>query len=218
MENQSLVEPIISSQQSTKTQTKDEVSPVQLIGSRPKSNNFLVWLLSILLFVSLSITAFFAYQTQKLINDLTELKNISTPVVTIEPSTTVDPTVSWSTYVNDRFTFKHPSYVTINFKIQGQEEITEIKGLEKEIFLVVDPITDHNFYLDKQVSSTIAYNNILWSLRTGSQQYCDGGECGEISDVLQAEHQNKRYTIVLGDLSYPNLDIDQILSTFKFTN
>ena len=54
---------------------------------QPKQNNFLVVLLSILLMLSVVIAGFFAYQTQKLVKELTILKTEPTLVGTVEPTT-----------------------------------------------------------------------------------------------------------------------------------
>lgn len=304
-----------------------------ILPEQPKQNNFLVILLSVLLFLSVSIAGFFAYQTQMLVKELTSMKATSTPISTEEPkddpmadwktytnekfsfkypgtssitgsgnnqtlligglkvninlqgphqwgegmskseidkmyiksfqypdkpeigmypdsavifsvefasiseklsyqkqTDILDQTLStfkfvesgmtsdWKTYINEKFTFKYPIDVVISSKTRGKEEIFEIKGLDKDIVLVVDPIEEHNFFLGKKVSKQIKYNNVSWNLLTGNEQYCDGGECSKISDALQVEYQNKRYTIVLGDLSYSNLEFDQILSTFKFVD
>lgn len=187
-----------------------------ILPEQPKQNNFLVILLSTLLLLSVLIAGFFAYQTQMLVKELTSIKTTSTPV-SIEESKE-DLTADWKTYTDKKFTIKYPSNVMINFKTQGNEEIFEIKGLDEDILLVVDPIAERNFYLGKKVSKQIKYNNVSWNLLVGDEQYCDGGECSKISDALQVEYQNKRYTIVLGDLSYSNLEFDQILSTFKFVD
>lgn len=76
----------------------------------PKANSFLVVLLSILLFISVSIAGFFAYQTQKLVKELTTLKTVPIPEVTIEPVATTDPTADWKTYTNNKYSlvFKYP--------------------------------------------------------------------------------------------------------------
>lgn len=102
-----------------------EVQPLT-VGTRPKPNNFLVILLSVLLLLSVSIAGFFAFQTQKLVNELTVLKTKENvvPVVTPEPESTfpmyteptADPTANWKTYTNTKynFSFKYPSDFKIN--------------------------------------------------------------------------------------------------------
>ncbi|MEK7168480.1 MAG: hypothetical protein AAB778_00535 [Patescibacteria group bacterium] len=81
MENNPL--PIANSPQTTVTQPST-------VDSRPKANNFLVVLLSVLLFISVAIAGFFAYQTQKLIKELRMMSNESKQ--TVEP--TLEPVIT----------------------------------------------------------------------------------------------------------------------------
>ena len=110
--------PMANSSQTT------EVQPVLTDnGQKPKTNNFLVILLSILLFSSVSIAGFFAYQTQKLVKELTVLKTqekivaVATTEPTTEPvatsSSEVDPTADWKTYenTNAKIFLKYPSSI-----------------------------------------------------------------------------------------------------------
>ena len=80
-----------------------------IILEQPKKNNFLVILLSILLFISLVIAGFFAYQTQKLVNELAVIKN-TTPTVTAD----IDPTLNWKTFLD-------PNLVGFSFKYDDKE-------------------------------------------------------------------------------------------------
>lgn len=87
-----------------------------------KQNNFLVILLSILLFISCVIAGFFAYQTQKLVAEVTgyreQLKQTLVPTTNnLQPSITPDPTLNWKTYTNTKynFSFRYPS----NFGNEG---------------------------------------------------------------------------------------------------
>lgn len=71
-----------------------------------KNNNFLIYLLSILLLISVLIAGFFAYQTQKLVKQLTELQNQPTPLVSPDPSAEAgDPIADWKTYTNIELNF-----------------------------------------------------------------------------------------------------------------
>ncbi len=100
-------------------------NPVPTNDQRPKVNSFLVILLSILLFISVSIAGFFAFQTQKLVKEFTNLKNQSTatPVASIEPtiepistnSTTTDPTANWEIYISTKtgYSVKYPKSIPI---------------------------------------------------------------------------------------------------------
>jgi|CXWL01.1.fsa_nt_gi predicted PurR-regulated permease PerM len=65
-------------------------SPVETVKTTPvkNNNNFLVSLLSVLLLLSAFIAGFFAYQTQKLVIELSKSQTVSTPIATIVPSPT----------------------------------------------------------------------------------------------------------------------------------
>jgi hypothetical protein len=68
----------------------------EIVIEQTKTNNFLTVLLSVLLLLSVTIAGFFAYQTQKLVKELTMLKteSIPTPEVTMEP--TIEPVATSS--------------------------------------------------------------------------------------------------------------------------
>jgi len=94
----------------------------QAVDNRPKANNFLVILLSILLFIALVIAGFFAYQTQNLVKELQGIRNeelatqIPIPTPTYEPG--LEPelvpievlTKDWKTYNDSKnnISFKYP--------------------------------------------------------------------------------------------------------------
>jgi len=104
-------------------QENNPVTPANPIvqTEQPKKSSFLVVLLSILLFISLVIAGFFAYQTQKLVNELQIIRNEELVTPTSVPSTepTTDPTVDpfieesndWKKYTNAKigFTLSYPS-------------------------------------------------------------------------------------------------------------
>lgn len=79
-----------------------------------KPNSFLITLLSILLLISCLIAGFFAWQTQKLVKELTAYR--LQPTATQTPTPTPDPTAGWKTYTNEeyKFSFKYPQKYTIN--------------------------------------------------------------------------------------------------------
>lgn len=101
-------------------------SMIAQIEQQPKQSNFIVILLSILLIISVAISGFFAFQTQKLVKELTLVRTEPSPVATVEPTIEpvetnkadiVDPAVSLKTYSNSKygFSFKYPS----NAKVMG---------------------------------------------------------------------------------------------------
>jgi len=106
-------------QENNPVQVVPEVQPVLVANNQqPKTNSFLVILLSILLVISLAIAGFFAFQTQRLVKELTLLRTEPTPTATVEPtfepiatgSSEVDLTASWNTYTNNvlKYTIKYP--------------------------------------------------------------------------------------------------------------
>lgn len=94
-----------------------------------QKSNFLAILLSVLLTVSVLIAGFFAYQTQKLVKELTLLRVEPTP--TIEPvateSSEVDSTANWKTYTGKIFTFKYPGNMDV--KRQDTQDIDDPKNV-----------------------------------------------------------------------------------------
>lgn len=105
------IAPIANSPQTTETQ------PLT-VDNRPKTSNFLIILLSILLIISTASAGFFAYQTQKLVKELQGIRSeekvaIATSEPTTEPvatdSSEVDPTANWKVYSGDKFSFKYPN-------------------------------------------------------------------------------------------------------------
>lgn len=114
------------------------VAPVaipQVVVEQPKPNNFLLVLLSVLLFFAVSIAGFFAFQTQKLVSEL-RIVSTATPEPTIEPVATnsaiatADPTANWKIYTDtkQRFSIKYPStwrIISGDFFGTGPKEIGE---------------------------------------------------------------------------------------------
>ena len=116
---------------------KNQTPVAPVVTQQPKQNNFLVILLSILLFISIVIAGFFAFQTQKLVKELTLLRTepIPTPEVTMEPTTkpvaTVDPTTSISEKQKIEIAAK-----TAFVKNNGQEPTT-MYGLSEESLKII---------------------------------------------------------------------------------
>ncbi len=102
--------------------TAPSVTPAQPIYDKPKVNNFLVILLSILLLMSCFVAGFFAYRTQMLVAEL-QMKNesyVKTEEVyqddLVVTTLDTDMTADWKTYSSPEvvdfltpFTLKYPS-------------------------------------------------------------------------------------------------------------
>lgn len=81
-----------------------------------KKSDFLVILLSSLLIISCLVAGFFAWKTQNLVKEITNLKLVPTPTATA--TATPDPTVDWKTYTNTKYKFsvKYPNGLVTDIK------------------------------------------------------------------------------------------------------
>jgi len=120
-----------------------------------KQSIFLIILLSVLLIVSISIAAFFAYQTQKLVKELTTLKEqekvaIDTSKFVVEPVATensnIYSTTSWKVYKNseNNFLFKYDPSKYEPVKTNEQKLATENNAGEPSM---VDIFKSYKNYL-----------------------------------------------------------------------
>ncbi len=84
---------------------------------QPKTNDFVILLLSSLLILSCLVAGFFAYKTQNLVKEITKLKSVPTQIASATP--TPDPTADWKTYTNEKygFEFKYPESINTKNKI-----------------------------------------------------------------------------------------------------
>lgn len=169
---------------------------------QPKKSNFLVILLSILLIISVAISGFFAYQTQKLVKELNLLKTEEKIVAVDTKVLEVDLTANWKTYNDSKFNylFKFPDTWTDqtstndkdlgNFSLKSNEDewitgtvFTGAPDLEND---KKNGGSSHSFVLNSQKYLFVVYSE------------CMGPGCG---------------------VSKKHLDIfGQIVDTFKFSN
>lgn len=213
-----------------------------VLPERSKQSNSLTILLSVLLFISVLISGFFAYQTQNLTKELTSLKNekkvvaIATTEPTVEPiatgSSTIDPTLNWKTYKNlqGKFTFKYPANLFLTEDLADQK-------LEKDgqVLLCTSKVeikgTD---YLSKCTPGMqILYANYSGTWGGGcpkedqTKTTIDGKEydsCGEINKSISLYFSHPSFypmPFFLAISSGVGLEpetMNQIISTFRFTN
>lgn len=233
MENQTPMVPIANSQQTTVTQST--------IDSEPKANNFLVILLSILLLFSVLIAGFFAYQTQKLVNELTTLKNEPAPITVLQP--TLEPVV-----VESPVSIANPSPMAnlyqdpikkYSFSYSSQYKIVpSVPTLFDGTMLdqvknncrgpVLQNILDPNVLIVMEIVPASPDGSFCWSNGTFTKD--DKWMVSEIVGwkgdyFVMKQVQNS--TNYLGFVGLANKgtyklkgleDLNQILSTFKFTN
>lgn len=196
----------------------------QVIAEQPKQSNFIIILLSVLLLISVLIAGFFAYQTQKLVKELTNIKTQSTATPeaniepTIEPVATTDPTANWKTYTNKTFSFKYPS----NWMFENQFSVPD--GNYINFFLIGDDQkTTNNSSLGTEVFRIMVYgdNTVFNSLKNGTVPapiQITVASMPALRSDLQIDILNNskvlHFEIREGSKQY----IDQILSTLKFIN
>ncbi len=166
-----------------------------------KQNNSLIIILSILLPLSVSITGFFAYQTQMLVKELTLLKSSPTPLSVDE--SLVDPTEDWKTYSNEKFSFRYPD--TVSIAGSGNNQTLLVGGLKVNI----------NLQGPYQWGEGISKSEID-NLYIKSFQYPDKPEIGMYPD--SAVIFSVEFDSVSEKANYKKQTdiLDQILTTFKF--
>lgn len=225
MENQTSPQ---QTQLTTQTETNLSSSIPENRNTTNKSNGFLVTLLSILLLMSVFIAGFFAWQTQNLVKELTNLQPSSNQQPTSTPLATNDPMVDWKTFnsENSSFSFKYPQ----DYKLSGMSIISPLnpnrnqkdatlQNGELKVEIVVEDfngdMTVESCFKDHSDSGVITgkssvkifdteYETIKWQ----------GLGTGEFTCI---QNNGKRYLIN----KYPTEttrqeEYKQILSTFKF--
>lgn len=188
---------------------------------QPKQNNFLTIILSILLLISVSIAGYFAYQTQKLVKELTLLKSSPTPVSSSE--STLDPTTNWKIFIHPtyKYQFKYPADWTAKINSNAQAESlfgpnatqnSGIGGVEVRE-LEIEPKDFYKLTESKVISSDLLRVNDINGYRYEYQNIMkSNGFVFKHSDGLI-------YNVYINTEDEAQLKIfDQILSTFEFTD
>jgi hypothetical protein len=228
--------------------TSDSVPTVTTVPTndqQPKQSNFLVILLSFLLITSLAIAGFFAFQTQKLVKELTLLRTEPTPMATAEPSTepvatsssmTVDPTANWEIYSNGEYSIKFPKSDFIRLICPNEELTATNRGTDKRISPIdatscerggryeLETKTDTLIQTEPEetkyyniVKKDIRIDGILGKLYVYTFTEIEEGPYPKWFAIARVNRNNKTYEVYFANKNKSDL-FDQILSTFKFTN
>lgn len=218
------------------TDSVPTVTTVSTNDQQPKSNGFLVILLSILLITSLAIAGFFAFQTQRLNEELImkneELKQ--TTQNTIEPTTepvatsssmTIDPTANWDVFTDEisKFTFKHPSKYKITTIVKDSGDGFSYL-LSPDNLITITLFTKYTngqseFYMDSPKTGDITIGQNIWKTYFLPQGYLDGAVgAGKPIYGVQTEIDKRLFSVTLFDQKDITTEQKQILSTFKFSN
>lgn len=201
----------------------EEQNQVNQLPSEPviqKQSNFLVILLSILLLISCLIAGFFAYQTQKLVKELTEIRNQN--LATQIP--TSNPTADWKTYTNtnSKISFKYPSQFTLEDRngylvllADSKDSTSSVIDIDirlENVYADYEKALD--FYKEQLINETMEDigNGIIIS---GNGQKESEGDFFTVAFIKYKQGAIKIITMKT-DTKTLNI-VNQILSTFKFT-
>lgn len=245
MENQTPVAPEVQSTVNSEQSTVEQKTP----------NTFLVVLLSVLLFISVSIAGFFAYQTQKLVAEVTgyreQLKQTLEPTTNnLQPSSTPDPTADWKTYTNTKYGYSlkypnnwvmmsiepGPADLPLNTTSRGIVVYPSIYKSSAMARALVQLETDgpenlaykgfddwlntmHNSFY--KVESTTQEGLAGLSGETSTGTYDGYGFPANIKRFALKSLNGRIYYSLTSTLEQNSVEakiVDQILSTFKFTN
>ena len=186
-----------------------------------KRNSPLISLLSILLLLACIFAGFFAYQTQKLVSEITKIKNQAILSPTATP--TIDPLSNWKTYINDdyHFSVKYNPVFTPN----------EVSDKAKQSTLIgFGTYKNNGFGIEVLKTNKIEFyeNKILGDIT----ESIDKKETIEV-DGLDATKLTYKAIVVIDKMDFSKViikkdnldyvitalseDINQIISTFKFT-
>lgn len=202
-----------------------------------KQNKFLAILLSILLLISCSIAVFFAYQTQKLDNELKILETMvdSTPIPTDEPVKVEKMTENWKAYSGKLFTFRYPEEMF--FERQDVQDLNDPNNVGDMVQL-----TGKSFSIrvasnfnggwggnpclvteDKTVSGQKAQVLYFYKTVPGSET-CSNDQYSEILALVGSDSHTHPYPIVIELRESTNVSgvdlvlFNQILSSFKLVD
>ena len=187
-----------------------------------KRGNALIIILAILAMVGLTSTGYFLWLNKQPASKPTQNP---APQKTDLP-TTPDPTANWKTYTNQKynFSFKYPSSWTISS--QGKNDTynlllgfsgPDIKNYEvisfavKENLNTQDEIKSLNQLSDTFGSKVLKTENLSVGNNKGIVITYSTAE-GNTPEEAVIEHKGNIYLFIHS----PNINLDQILSTFKF--
>lgn len=203
-------------------------------GNKPRSNNPLIALLSVLLLTSVLIAGFFAYQTQKLVKELSVVRtNVEVVEASPEPATSPitiatdkpsvsspNPTMNWKTFTNSDFTYKFPD--TWSIGQGGQALVADTAGAGATNFSKDMVMYNECMKLDKTDivgDKMVKYYSYIYSGESCSNK-ADLGNYEAWITKAGGDGFQPGIIYMYNTTSYPTsfTIFQQILSTFKFVN
>lgn len=189
----------------------------------PKSNKSLIVLLSVLLLFSISTSIFFALQTQKLTKQLVQMQ--TQVQVQPTPAPTENPT-NQDIYQGKYFSISKSTkweFVSDENQSPATPEVLEtVTFANNKAILNVQVGTDSVGKVLASQEGEIVGQILLGGI-TATKKSGYGGLAGSVYSVNVVASQNSKtyligfYTQDTQNISSYQIDFDQILSTFKFT-
>jgi hypothetical protein len=200
---------------------------------KPSSNSFLVSLLSVLLLLAVIAAGFFAYQTQRLVKEL-RIKNeelsqpTSNPVPTYEPGLEPEPipteisTKDWKIYTNEKygFEFKYPNELLMKSSLTDEASLF---SSVRNVYLLSPQYPDYDNRIIDIENHDLLVPPIGWQEievvvngYNAKKYVLIGGDASVKFDIYQIKSVTGGVEIMVNK-QMPEL-VDQILSTFKFTD
>lgn len=222
-------------EQQNRENIQNNIDAVVPVVQQVKTGNILIIILSILLLLSVSIAGLFAYQTQMLVKQLDLLKLSPTPIASTEP--TSDSTANWKTYTNNQFnfSFNYPDVLeldnfhdgnivnsrTILFGFEFRDSATELAKYPFTIYknnnLSIDAWVKDN--LNGFVPENVIFveKNKINNNEVYLYQYTIPDPMNTVAKMIIFKNQSRIF-ILSNVLEKDETLVNQILSTFKFTN
>ena len=187
----------------------DLIKPLET--AKNKGGNFLTVLLSILLIIASLIAGLFAYQTQKLVKEITKLQNSPTPITSIGTPQTLDPMKDWKIYRDENYSYELSYPQTIYKQLRCLDEGFILKRIwnNENPILSPQPETETKIYkCDRPAplpySFEIVTKNEPFTMPTSTSDYNVVSENIKINNIdaikytsnLISEPENDRMPLV----------------------
>lgn len=194
--------------------------PTSPISQNRKSGLFikLAVLLILVLLIAGVTSAYFSYKQQ--------IETAAKPVITkiikeLTPTPTTDPTLQWKTFNEqlNRFSFKYPTDFVVNEEPTKRGGVTHIilKSSREEFKFTIGPKDSAGIFSNFSTGDTQEINGILW-IDIFSSDYCDPANCRATALGDYVLHNDYFVAVTQSNRINDKSSLNQILSTFKFTD
>lgn len=209
---------------------KEETDLVQEIETKPKSNSLIKFFLFLILALFFTILGGLAvwYMGK---SSKEEIKTELSPTPIASSENKVDEMDGWNTYLNEEYGFEFKYNPSWNIDIFDDSNITinNIKDNHK-LRILIEQVTGFNYCFKYEETSQINIGNVIAETADGvgnSSELCDDpekylnlGNTFILIPIDKSIHSPKQilisYEYPLSDISFAKVNLDRILSTFKF--